>query len=305
MTRPIFLLTDFGLTDTYVGIVKAVILGIAPAARIVDLIHEILPQDIRAGAYALLTAAPYLPADAVVLAVVDPGVGTERRPVAVQAGRRTFIGPDNGLLSWALAGAPALPTGTTAVVSTAAATTVSGVVLDRPAFWLPQISATFHGRDIFGPVAAHVANGVPLTDLGTVTALDTLTHLPFPAVDRILDATGQLRELRGEIIHVDRYGNLITNIAGADVPPEPVIGVGGRVGVRLDAHQIRGLSESYQSGPRPSGADRSGAGPLLALIGSAGFLEVAAPNGSAASIMGATVGTAVVVQSGPALPWPP
>src|SRR5215212_10284142 len=102
MSRPIFFLTDFGLADTYVGIVKAVILRIAPDARIVDLTHDIPPQDVRAGAYALLTAAPYLLEDAVVLAVVDPGVGTARRPIAVQAGGRTFVGPDNGLLSWAL-----------------------------------------------------------------------------------------------------------------------------------------------------------------------------------------------------------
>ena len=106
VTRPIFFLTDFGLTDTYVGIVKAVILGIAPDARIVDLTHDVPPQDVRAGAFALLTAAPYLPADAVVLAVVDPGVGTARRPIAVQVGGRTFVGPDNGLLSWVLGRSP-------------------------------------------------------------------------------------------------------------------------------------------------------------------------------------------------------
>src|SRR3954470_13010645 len=102
MSRPIVFLTDFGLADTYVGIVKAVILQIAPDACIVDLTHDVPPQDVRAGAFALLTAAPYLPADAVVLAVVDPGVGTARRPIAVQAAARTFVGPDNGLLSWAV-----------------------------------------------------------------------------------------------------------------------------------------------------------------------------------------------------------
>src|SRR5215212_9325690 len=102
MSRPIFFLTDFGLADTYVGIVKAVILRIAPDAPLVDLTHDIPPQDVRAGAFALLTAVPYLPADAVVLAVVDPGVGTARRPIAVQAEGRCFVGPDNGLLSWML-----------------------------------------------------------------------------------------------------------------------------------------------------------------------------------------------------------
>src|SRR5262245_32879517 len=128
MTRPIVFLSDFGLADTYVGIVKAVILGIAPDARIVDLTHDVPAQDVRAGAFALLTAVPYLPADAVVLAVVDPGVGTARRPIAVRAGGQTFVGPDNGLLSWAL---------------DALGDSRDVVVLDRPCYWLPAVSATF------------------------------------------------------------------------------------------------------------------------------------------------------------------
>src|SRR4051812_33240290 len=100
MTRPVFFLSDFGLMDTYVGIVKAVMLGIAPDVRIVDLTHDVPAQDVQAGAFALMTAAPYLPPDAVVLAVVDPGVGTARQPIAVEVGGRVFVGPDNGLLSW-------------------------------------------------------------------------------------------------------------------------------------------------------------------------------------------------------------
>jgi len=116
MTRPIFFLTDFGLADTYVGVVKAVMLSIAPEARIVDLTHDVPPQDVRAGAFALLTAAPYVPEDAVVLAVVDPGVGTCRRPIAAQVDGRTYVGPDNGLLSWAVRG------------------DVPAVILDRPRF---------------------------------------------------------------------------------------------------------------------------------------------------------------------------
>src|SRR4051812_2708837 len=148
MTRPIFFLSDFGLTDTYVGIVKAVILGIAPDARIVDLTHDIPAQDVRAGAFALLTAAPYLPPDALVLAVVDPGVGTARRPIAVQVGGRTFVGPDNGLLSWAVRKSPN-PQPLPPCAREGEPMTI--VVLDRPAFWLPSVSATFHGRDLFGP----------------------------------------------------------------------------------------------------------------------------------------------------------
>jgi S-adenosylmethionine hydrolase len=218
-----------------------------------------------------------------VLAVVDPGVGTQRRPVAVQSGGQTFIGPDNGLLSWAVGGALARPEtapDTTGVVSPP----VSGVMLDRPAFWLPLVSATFHGRDLFGPVAAHLANGVPLRDLGTVIALNTLTRLPFPSVEHTSDAAGRVRTLRGEVIHVDHYGNLITNVTGAILPPDPV--------VRLGAHQIVGLSAHYQSTT----------GSLVALVSSTGFLEVAAPNGSAALVTSAAVGTPVVVESGPASP---
>src|SRR3954451_17554392 len=183
MTRPIFFLSDFGLADTYVGIVKAVILGIAPEARIVDLTHDVPPQDVRAGAFAMLTAAPYLPEDAVVLAVVDPGVGTARRPIAVQAGRRTLVGPDNGLLSW--------------VVDAAS----EAVVLDRPRFWLPTVSATFHGRDLFGPVAAHLARGVPLTEIGSPGG--PLQTIPFPAVRRETGEDGETVAVHGEVIHVD------------------------------------------------------------------------------------------------------
>src|SRR4051812_13389443 len=208
MSRPIFFLTDFGLADTYVGIVKAVILRIAPDASIVDLTHDVPPQDVRAGAFALLTAAPYLPEDAVVLAVVDPGVGTARRPIAVQAGRRTFVGPDNGLLSW--------------VVDAAS----EAVVLDRPRFWLPAVSATFHGRDLFGPVAAHLARGVPLTDVGSPGG--AIQTIPVPAVRQRLGADGQVLAAHGEIIHADRYGNLTTSLTAADLPPDPVVEVGGR-----------------------------------------------------------------------------
>src|SRR4051794_25660131 len=150
MTRPIFFLSDFGLTDTYVGIVKAVILGIAPDARIVDLTHDVPPQDIRAGAFALLTAVPYLPGDAVVLAVVDPGVGTARRPIAVQVNDRTLVGPDNGLLSWAI-GAALTPPGESpsslrgrgeqlarlplSAQERGLRGEVSAVVLNRPRYW--------------------------------------------------------------------------------------------------------------------------------------------------------------------------
>ena len=261
MSRPIFFLTDFGLADTYVGIVKAVILRIAPDARIVDLTHEIPPQDVRAGAFALLTAAPYLPEDAVVLAVVDPGVGTARRPIAVPGGRRTFVGPDNGLLSW--------------VVDIAS----GAVVLDRPGFWLPTVSATFHGRDLFGPVAAHLARGVPLTEVGSPGG--AIQTIPLPPTHRETGKDGETVAVHGEVIHVDRYGNLITSLTAADIPPDSVVEIHGQ--------RIAGLAPHFQAG----------AGAIIALIGSAGFLEIAAPNGSARDVLSVAVGTPVRVAAAP------
>jgi S-adenosylmethionine hydrolase len=269
VTRPIFFLTDFGLSDTYVGVVKAVMLGIAPDARIVDLTHDVPPQDIRSGAFALLTVAPYLPRDAVVLAVVDPGVGTARRPIAVQLDGRTFVGPDNGLLSWAIGVPP------------------TAVVLDRPRFWRPVVSATFHGRDLFGPVAAHLARGVPLAEVGS--PCDEIERLAFPPVRRGTDAAG-CAFAHGEVLHVDRFGNLVTNLSVADVPTDPTVEVAGRT--------IAGLAPHFQA-PADELPGRFGEGSrprhLIALIGSAGLLEIAVPNGSAAADTGAGVGTAVVV----------
>jgi S-adenosylmethionine hydrolase len=297
MTRPIFLLTDFGLADTYVGVVKAVILRIAPDAPLVDLTHEIPPQDVRAGAFALLTAVPYLPTDAVVLAVVDPSVGTARRPVAIEAGGRIFVGPDNGLMSWAVDGlapppAPlpsaeergnrmgALPSPAKrgrgpqerggAAPGRREGPTALAAVLDRPQFWLPTISASFHGRDLFGPVAAHLARGVPLADVGS--PVDSIVELPFPMPARAVDV------VHGEVIHVDRFGNLITNLTAGDLPADPVVTVAER--------SIVGLAPHFQS-----------AGLLIAMIGSAGFLEVAVPNGSAAATLGVGVGAPVDARS--------
>jgi S-adenosylmethionine hydrolase len=284
VTRPIFFLTDFGLTDTYVGIVKGVILGLAPDARIVDLTHEVPAQDVRAGAFALLTVAPYLPADAVVLAVVDPGVGTARRPIAVQAGGRTFVGPDNGLLSWVVAAGETgamnrAPTALAPVGSRFIAPDTTLVTLDQPRFWLPTVSATFHGRDLFGPVAAHLASGVPLAEVGSPGG--AIQTIPFPAAQRGLDAHGQNVAVHGEVVHVDRYGNLITSLTATDLPADPVVEIG--------TMRIRGLAPHFQEG----------GGTVVALLGSAGLLEIAVPNGSAACTLGVNIGQPVTVTTSP------
>ena len=154
------------------------------------------------------------------------------------------------------------------------------VVLNQPRFWRPTVSATFHGRDLFGPVAAHLALGVPLTQLGS--PIDVIETLPFPPVERTRDAQGRGSEAHGEVVHVDRFGNLISNLRAADLPAEPVVKVAGR--------QILGLAPHFQS-PAHARADEH----LIALIGSAGLLEIAVPNGSAAATLGAGVGTAIVV----------
>jgi S-adenosylmethionine hydrolase len=284
MTRPIFLLSDFGMSDTYVGIVKAVILGIAPDAQIVDLTHDVPPQDIWAGAFALLTAAPYLPPDAVALAVVDPGVGTTRRPIAVQIGQRAFIGPDNGLLSWAVqilaqAPSPQAPSfGQGGFDSLPVAADMSVFVLDQEDAWLPKVSATFHGRDLFAPVTALVAGGASLHEVGSPT--DQMVRFLFPTPKVTRNPAGKIIAASGTVIHVDRFGNLVTSIRPTDLPIGPCVSIADRT--------ILGLAPHFQS---------AAGGGLIALIGSADLMEIAVPNGSAADLLGVGVGEQVTASA--------
>jgi S-adenosyl-L-methionine hydrolase (adenosine-forming) len=197
------LLTDFGTDDVYVGVMKAVLLGICPAARIVDLTHAIPPQDVRLGALALADAVPYLPAGAVVVAVVDPGVGSERAALAARAGGRYFVGPDNGLLSWCLDADAAV------------------VRLAEPRYRLSPLSDTFHGRDVFAPAAAHLLNGLPLDRLGPPAG--SWRGLERPAPTRRPDGG-----LDAHVIAVDRFGNLILDLGRADLPARPAFEVAGQ-----------------------------------------------------------------------------
>jgi hypothetical protein len=197
------LLTDFGLDDVYVGVMKAVLLGICPGASVIDLTHAIPPQDVRAGALALADAAPYLPSGAVVVAVVDPGVGSERAALAARSGGRFFVGPDNGLLSWCL-------------------DAVADVVrVENPRYRLREVSSTFHGRDVFAPAAAHLLNGVPLRELGT--RVDDWVRLPRTRPLGLPDGS-----LEAHVIAVDRFGNLILDARPADLPLSPVFELAGR-----------------------------------------------------------------------------
>ena len=251
----ITLTTDFGLQDAFVGTMKGVILGIAPDARLVDLTHDVPPFDVRAGAYALYAAYRYFPAETIHLAVVDPGVGSARRAVAVRTSWGTFVAPDNGLLSLVLS----------------RESVRQAVALENPAYRLPHVSHTFHGRDVFAPAAAHIARGVPLAEFGP-TASDLVT---FPASR----PTRQDDALVGHVIYVDRFGNLVTDVTETDLP-------GSVVAVEAGGQRMAGLSAAY--------ADVS-PGQLLALIGSAGHLEIGVRGGHAACVLGLVVGDQVII----------
>ncbi|HEV7665564.1 MAG TPA: SAM-dependent chlorinase/fluorinase [Chloroflexota bacterium] len=246
----ITLLTDFGLADTYVGQVKGAILAVAPGTSLVDLTHAVEPQDVLGGAWQLALAVDVFPVGTIHLAVVDPGVGSTRRAIAVRARRGdVFVGPDNGLL---MPGVERLGGLTSAVELTA------------QRYWRGEPTATFHGRDIFGPVAGHLAAGVALEALGTPIGDPVPLALPEPKGDV------------GEVIHVDTYGNLITNLRLGDVPVDEFL-------LRVN-HELVASAPFYDVVP---------AGELLALEGSAGLLEIALRDGSAARLTGARRGTPV------------
>jgi hypothetical protein len=253
----ITLTTDFGLADGYVAAMKGVILGIAPQATVIDITHQIEPQNVREAAYVLRTALPYFPPGAVHVAVVDPGVGSVRRAMAARAGGSLLVGPDNGVFTYAMqdAGQP-----------------VACVHLDNPTYWLPHVSRTFHGRDIFSPVAAHLANGVPLEALGS--PIDDPVRFDVQPPRRAPDGS-----LHGQVIHVDRFGNLVSNIPGDWLAGKLWI-------VHIAGRQIIGPSLTY--------ADAA-PGQLLTLVSSDGTLEVAVRDGNAAARLGVAASEPITV----------
>ena len=246
----ITLTSDFGLLDPYVGIMKGVILSIAPIAQLVDLSHDIPPQDIDEAVYVLRSASPFFPRGTVHLAIVDPGVGSDRRALLVITERASFVGPDNGIFSFALdePGSQAW-------------------ALDRPAYWLPEISRTFHGRDIFGPVAAHCACGISPAQLGT--RIGDPVRRPALMAKRLGNG-----EIGGHVVHVDRFGNLISNI--------PVSWLGNAIWeCQVGGERIVGPSQTYAS---------AAPGELLLLISSNGTAEIAMREGNASQRLGVRAG---------------
>jgi S-adenosylmethionine hydrolase len=259
MPPPIItLLTDFGTADAFVGIMKGVILGIAPQVRIVDLTHAVPPQQVVPGALLLRSAVPFFPPGTIHVAVVDPGVGAARRPLLVETDHGVLIGPDNGVLSLAVAQAERR---------------VARHITEEALFRHP-VSQTFHGRDVFAPVAAHLARGTPPQACGPV--VDTIGELALPAVQRTA------RGLTGAVLYVDRFGNLVTNIDAGALSSFP----GSTLSVSINDTQVAGPVRAYAA---------VAPGLPLAIVGSWGMLEIAVRNGSAADTFAAAPGTPVIV----------
>ena len=186
----ITLTTDFGTRDWFVGTMKGVIASIAPRSTVVDLTHDLPPGDIRGGAFALAASHRFFPKGTIHVAVVDPGVGSRRKAIAVQTAKGVFVGPDNGVLSWALAKEK-----------------IRAIhALENEAYFLQPVSRTFHGRDIFAPVAAHLSRGVPIQKLGPALKDFVRLDWPEPRVRR--------GGFEGEVVYIDRFGNAITNLEG-------------------------------------------------------------------------------------------
>jgi S-adenosylmethionine hydrolase len=256
------LTTDFGSGDHEAGVLKGVIWNIAPHAHIADLSHEIPPHDILGGALILWRTAPYFPDGTVHVAVVDPGVGTQRRGIAARIGRQFFIGPDNGLPSLLLDRAEENKDHS------------RFIQLDKPEFWLPEVSSVFHGRDIFAPAAGHLAAGTPFDRLGTPIDDPIRIRLPKP----VPTASGW----SGQVIHIDHFGNLATNLS-----MQHITGL-KEVMVRIMGAQITGLVTTF--GERPKGS-------LIALLDSSGSLAISVVNGSAQQVLRAVVGDPIEVLS--------
>ncbi|MFQ5667778.1 MAG: S-adenosyl-l-methionine hydroxide adenosyltransferase family protein [Candidatus Binatia bacterium] len=254
----ITLLTDFGVEDAFVGVMKGVVLGINPQVQLVDLTHAIPPQQIMAGALVLRHAVTFFPPGTIHVAVVDPGVGSVRRPIAVRTAKGFLVGPDNGLL-WPAA----------RVSEVHSARLIANAALLRH-----PVSQTFHGRDVFAPVAAHLSRGIDPQEVGP--ELSSIVELPFPVARR----TGSA--ISGAVVYVDHFGNLVTNIEVDAVMRFAAKDVSVSIGTR----RVVGLATTYTAVPE---------GMPVAVLGSWGLLEIAVRNGNAAQVFAAGPGVPVSV----------
>jgi len=271
MSAIITLTTDFGLADAYVAAMKGVILSINPGVKLIDICHSVKPQNIPQAAFVLSTACQFFPERTIHMVVVDPGVGTERRAIILRTPQADFVAPDNGVLSYIVRQFHDGPVNA-GRHQIELAPELEAVAITRPQFWRSPVSPTFHGRDIFAPVAAWLSLGSPLTDFGEpVTSLAVLPLLlPYKA---------SAGTLVGHILHIDNFGNLITSIKSDDLPEQPIT-------IEVGSQLISGLSRTYAEGKG-----------LLALIGSSGYLEVALEGGSASAFLGVEVGGEVKIRA--------
>lgn len=273
MTPVITLITDFGITDAYVASMKGVILTINPKAVIVDICHSVEPQNILQAAFILSTTYRYFPRGTIHVAVVDPGVGSQRQSIILKTPDAFFVAPDNGVLSYIVNELQPVSGEVTTAFSHNATISqllpgIEAITITNPDFWRHPVSSTFHGRDIFAPVAAHLSLGTPMQKFG-----DSISHIhvyPIPRPYR--DTEGNLI---GHVLHIDNFGNLITSFKSSNLP-------GNKVTVIVGGHQINGLSKFY--------AEKEG---LSAIIGSSGYLEISLQNGNAAAFLKARVGDEV------------
>ena len=255
----ITLTTDFGVGSRYVGAMKGAILSINPHAQIIDVSHAVPPRDIRSGAIVLAETAPWFPAGTIHVAVVDPGVGSKRRVVYAEIGKQRFVAPDNGLLSRVAA-----------IDRPAKIFSVS-----EPQYWMPDVSRTFHGRDIISPVAARLSLGLAPEKLGP--SLTQLVELPWAEVQQVPN------RIEGEVIEVDSFGNLITNITRAMLDAVPG---GDSVIITCEDHETQGIFATFSDQPPMT---------LMAHVGSTGRLELAIVDENASAMLGVKVGAPVCV----------
>ncbi|MGQ9546853.1 MAG: SAM hydrolase/SAM-dependent halogenase family protein [Dehalococcoidia bacterium] len=275
MSSIITLTTDFGYDDPYVAAVKGSILSINPEANIIDISHSVPPQNILQAAFMLSIAYRYFPKQTIHMAIVDPGVGSERRGIILKTPSAFFVAPDNGILSYIVD--DLLPSeshslteyghGLQEVVFKKG---LEAAAITDPRFWRHPVSPTFHGRDVFAPVAAGLSLGIAIYEFGE--KINSLHILPIPKPS--LDSQGTLV---GQVLHIDRFGNLITNIKSHDLPAKNVM-------VEVARHRIQGISDYYAQGKG-----------VMAIAGSSGYLEISLRDGSACDFLGVAVGHEVRV----------
>lgn len=257
--RPITLTTDFGLSDHFVGTMKGVIAGIAPKARVIDITHDIAPYDINEAGFVIAQASKYFPKGAIHVVVVDPGVGSARRPILAEAGGQYFVAPDNGVLSMIYEAGPHKVR-----------------VISNPKVFRKEISRTFHGRDLFAPAAAHLARGMKPAQFGKIIHDAVRTWIAQPA-------RGANGTWRGAILKVDRFGNLITNF---HIDRFEAIKTHA-FEFRLGSERIHRLALTYSE---------TAIGEMFAIVGSAGYLEIAANQASVAARLGFSAGAQVELE---------